>query len=108
MPSDNGPMNQRPLFCPGRLLISPGALEICEKCRIDALTLLARHLVGDWGVVCDADKARNDLAVMEGTRIISAYPIDGRKAVKGHGDNALWVITEADRSATTILLPDEY
>ena len=69
---------------------------------------LARHARGDWGTVCRADAAENDLALAEGWRILSAYPIDPSKPAKGYGENVFWIITEADRSATTFLLPDEY
>jgi hypothetical protein len=50
----------------------------------------------------------NELSLKEGFRILSAYPIDPTKRCKGFGDNTLWIITEADRIATTFLLPDEY
>lgn len=69
---------------------------------------LRRHLTGDWGCVCAEDKATNDEAVKEGCRVLSAYPLDPTKACKGWGENTLWIITEADRSVTTFLLPDEY
>ena len=59
-----------------------------------------RHLTGDWGELSEADKAENELSVREGFRILSAYTMS--KGVK------IWVITEADRSVTTFLLPDEY
>jgi hypothetical protein len=67
-----------------------------------------RHARGDWGAVCAADKAANDQALVDGTRLLSAYPIDPVKPCSGHGDNCLWIITEADRSVTTLLLPSEY
>lgn len=61
---------------------------------------LARHAAGDWGDLCGEDRAANDRAVAVGARILSAYHTP--EGVK------LWIITEADRSATTILLPEEY
>lgn len=61
---------------------------------------LERHVAGDWGQVDQEDAAANDLALQEGARLLSAY-----KTLKGV---KLWVITEADRSSTCILLPDEY
>ncbi|MBN8927619.1 MAG: hypothetical protein J0H19_13455, partial [Rhodospirillales bacterium] len=67
-----------------------------------------RHVSGDWGCVCDEDKALNDEAVELGNRILSAYPIDPAKPCEGFGDNCLWIITERDRSVTTFLLPSEY
>ena len=69
---------------------------------------LARHRRGDWGCVCPDDSAANDRALDEGERILSAYPIDPAKPAKGYGANVFWIITEADRSVTTYLLPDEY
>ena len=54
------------------------------------------------------DAEEYDLAVREGLRILSAYAIDPALPCEGYGDNCLWIITEADRSYTTILLPDEY
>lgn len=92
--------NTKPLFSLGRTLITPGAIEALEKAGISGLELLARHLSGDWGDLCEADKEENELSLKEGFRILSAYTLaTGQK---------LWVITEADRSATTILKPDEY
>lgn len=68
--------------------------------RREMLTCLARHSRCDWGDLCDSDKESNDLAVEFGDRIISSYILDnGRK---------MWIITEADRSNTTILLPSDY
>ena len=69
---------------------------------------LARHLTGDWGCVCAEDRQANDDALSEGLRILSAYPIDPAKPSEGFGENTLWIITEADRSVTTFLLPEEY
>jgi hypothetical protein len=60
---------------------------------------------GAW--VSDEDKALNDEALRTGARLLSAYPIDESKPCAGYGD-CLWIITEADRSVTTFLLPDEY
>lgn len=86
------------LFHPGRILATPGALEIAEV-GVDLLAYLTRHLVGDWGDLDEQDKAENDFSLANGFRILSAYStIHGR----------LWIITEADRSVTTFLLPCEY
>ena len=90
----------------GRIVATPGALEVCTREHLTAC--LYRHSRGDWGNVCKEDAASNDEAVREGSRILSAYPLDSAKPCKGYGDNCLWIITEADRSATTFLLPDEY
>jgi hypothetical protein len=63
------------------------------------LTILSRHATGDWGEVNAADAQANDAALADGTRVLSAFTVEGVR---------LWVITEADRSATTILFPEEY
>jgi hypothetical protein len=84
----------------GRLVSTPGALEAIERAGDAPLPYLARHAKGDWGDLTQEDKAENELALEEGLRILSAYRLaDGTR---------IWVITEADRSATTILLPEEY
>jgi hypothetical protein len=66
----------------------------------DVVELLARHASGDWGDLGADDKRLNDRAVRDCGRLLSAYKLDGGVKV--------WIITEADRSATTVLLPDEY
>jgi hypothetical protein len=84
----------------GQLVATPGAVEAMARAGQDPAPLLARHRCGDWGEVDAADAAANDRAVREGERVLSAYTLrDGTR---------LWVITEADRSSTCILLPDEY
>jgi hypothetical protein len=95
-----------PLFQLGQVVATPGALAAVSRSR--ALDCLTRHQRGDWGVVDHDDAAANLEAVGAGNRILSAYAIDPAKPSKGHGDNTLWIITEADRSVTTLLLPDEY
>lgn len=91
--------NER-LFNPGRVVATPGALDLIERFNINYRDYLDRHLAGDWGDMCDEDKAANDKAIGEGTRIFSAYQVTE--------EDRLWVITEADRSGTTFLLPVEY
>lgn len=84
----------------GRLVATPAAIRAMTEGGQDPALLLARHRAGDWGDVGAEDRAANDRAVNEGERVLSAYPLpDGGR---------LWIITEADRSATTILLPDDY
>jgi len=87
-------------MAPGRLLATPGAIQAIEEAGQRPAEFLARHVLGDWGEVCEEDRRLNNIAVDAGDRLLSAYRTnDGTK---------LWVITEADRSATTILLPEEY
>jgi hypothetical protein len=84
----------------GRLLSTPGALAALAQAGQDGSQFLQRHRTGDWGDVGGQDRAANDRAVVDGDRILSAYTLkDGTR---------LWIITESDRSATTLLLPDEY
>ena len=90
----------RPLFPLGRTVATPGALAAMEKCDVDAWTLLARHQRGDWGDLSPEDRLENDLSVRKGFRVLSSYPIGS--------DVRIWVVTEADRSVTTLLLPEEY
>jgi hypothetical protein len=104
MTNDNNPI--RALFPLGMIVATPGALKVCTRDHL--LDCLARHARGDWGNVCDEDKAENDAALKEGFRLLSAYPIDPTKPSKGYGENCLWIITEYDRSVTTFLLPSEY
>jgi hypothetical protein len=86
-------------FYRGRLLATPGALAILTESGIHPLSLLARHSKGDWGDLDASDKAANERALVEGTRLLSCYQVGGVK---------LYVITEWDRSATTILRANEY
>jgi len=86
------------LFNSGQILFTPGALELAEK-GVNLLRYLKRHLRGDWGDLGAEDKQENDYSLQRNLRIFSAY-----NTPKGK----LWIITEADRSATTFLLPDEY
>jgi len=93
-------------FSLGQIVSTPGVLAAVDPVRMREA--LARHARGDWGTVCRDDAARNDEATREGFRILSAYPIDPAKPAKGFGENVFWIITEADRSVTTFLLPEEY
>ena len=84
----------------GRVVATPGALRALEKAEQLPAAFLDRHVNGDWGEVSDADKQANEVAIEQGTRILSAYTTSA-------GDT-IWILTEADRSATTMLLPEEY
>jgi hypothetical protein len=89
-----------PLFPLGRVVATPGALALLDRARIDAAELLYRHSRGDWGDVPSEDAAKNARSLLSGDRILSSYPVTA--------DSLIWIITEADRSVTTLLLPDEY
>jgi hypothetical protein len=88
------------LFPLGDLVATPGALKVLKECAILPIRLIARHSRGDWGEVPVEDVQSNAEALTLGNRLLSSYALaNGLK---------IWVITEADRSATTILLPSEY
>jgi len=86
------------LFQPGQIVATRGALSVLS--REDIMKALGRHLSGDWGDLSTEDKQENDFAVNNEFRILSSYT--SKKGVK------FWIITEADRSVTTMLLPEEY
>jgi len=79
-------------FEPGRIAATPGALKAFRASGDDPLVYLSRHIAGDWGDLCEADKTENELSVREGFRVLSAYTL--KSGVK------FWIITEADRSST--------
>jgi hypothetical protein len=85
-------------FYPGAIVATPGAIEAASRSYLSEC--LQRHLRGDWGDLDDHDKQANESALAHGARLLSAYPLPG--------GGTIWVITEADRSVTTFLLPDEY
>lgn len=91
------------LFPLGRVVATPGALEVLASTRTDTLALLSRHVSGDWGEVPPEDAKENQLSVREGFRVISSYRVG-----EGEAGAKVWLITEADRSSTCILLPEEY
>ncbi len=91
---------RRRLFPLGQIVATPGALAALADAAVSPSTYLARHASGDWGDLGDDDKAANDDAVLSGARILSAYTLTS--------DERLWIITEADRAYTTLLLPLEY
>ena len=87
-------------FDPGHIVATPGALDAMASSGDDPRDFLCRHLDGDWGDVDEHDRQENELSVQHGWRLLSAYRLsDGTR---------IWIITEADRSATTFLLPEEY
>ena len=83
----------------GWVLATPGALKLLVEAGGHPFDLLARHATGDWGELCAFDRRQNQIALREGYRVLSCYPVGGER---------VWIITEADRSVTTILLPEEY
>ena len=95
---DNKAESTNEKFELGRIVILRGVIAEIPREEIDLA--LQRHRVGDWGEVCEEDAATNDRAVRKDLSIMSVY--------KSKGGTEFWIITEGDRSVTTILLPDEY
>ena len=89
-----------PLFALGQVVSTPGALDAFAAAGQTPTEFLNRHVAGDWGDIERADAARNDLSIKVAFRIISAYIL--KTGLK------IWIITEADRSSTCVLLPSEY
>lgn len=93
--------NQSPPRLPlGGLVTTPGADEALAAANVSIVDLLNRHARGDWGELPEEDRQQNELAVTTGQRVLSSYRL-------GNGQK-IWIITEADRASTTVLLPDDY
>ena len=84
----------------GRVVATPGALATLQEAQAAPSALLARHASGDWGEVPKEDARENDYSLKHGYRVLSSYPLPSGERV--------WILTEADRSSTCILLPSEY
>jgi hypothetical protein len=83
----------------GLVVATPEALKLLSEAGESPFAYLVRHATGDWGELCAFDRRQNEIALRDGYRVLSSYDIlTGR----------VWIITEADRSVTTILLPEEY
>ena len=89
------------LFLPGRIVSTRGAIQALMEEGCGTSDLLRRHMSGDWGDVGLTGAQENQRALADGFRIFSVYILPRTKV-------RIWVITEADRSATTLLLPEEY
>jgi hypothetical protein len=83
----------------GRLFATPGALDALRAANVTVSDLLRRHLCGDWGDLSEEDHKQNDLALDAGLRVLSSYALTANVRI--------WIITEWDRSITTVLLPDD-
>ena len=88
------------LFPLGQIVATPGALAALERAQQAPTSFLARHSIGDWGELEPTDVAENEYSLIHGFRLLSSY--------QTNAGEKLWIITEADRSATTLLLPEEY
>jgi len=95
-----GFIGKQPLFALGHVMATPGAMALLQHDTDLTGLLITRHVLGDWGNVDSEDWATNNSAIRMGNRIVSSYEL--------HGAGTVWLITEADRSSTTLLLPSEY
>jgi hypothetical protein len=94
------PLVMKPKFALGQLVATPGALAAAQQSGDNLACFIRRHVRGDWGELCPEDVQENEFSLQNGLRLLSAYRLK---------DNTkIWVITEADRSVTTMLLPEEY
>lgn len=89
-----------PLFKLGQIMATPGAIDLLRSLALNPLLFLGRHAYGDWGQIDDHDREANRAALKFGNRLLSSYQLNRTEK--------LWIITEADRSSTTLLLPQEY
>ena len=101
-PEDDQTSTHQPLFEMGRVVVTQGINQLNEQGVLNIHALLHRHAVGDWGDICKDDWESNQDALTDGYRLFSSYEVDLDETSK------IWIITEADRSVTTVLLPSEY
>ena len=98
----------------GQIVATPGALELLQDSGFSAAALISRHVHGDWGDLCEEDRAENEFAVSRRLRILSCYRlVDAARLAatpteKRSSLPTLWIISEADRSVTTLLRPSDY
>lgn len=101
-------------FSLGQIVATPGALSLLQQIGFSAAALINRHVHGDWGNCCKEDAAENEFAVTRRMRIMSVYRlVDAEKLAATPKEKrsdlpTVWIITEADRSVTTLLLPEDY
>ena len=100
MNKEGEPLPKRPLFELGQMVATPGALASLQHAEEEPLSYLLRHVTGDWGDLPEEDIEENERSLEQGFRLFSAYHLS--TGIK------IWVITEWDRSVTTLLLPEEY
>ncbi|MDO3621719.1 hypothetical protein Q3O98_11475 [Ralstonia pseudosolanacearum] len=94
------PALTRPRLALGQLVATPAAVAALSEARVSIYLLLNRHARGDWGELSEEDRQQNELAVTTDQRVLSSYRLSNKRKV--------WIITEADRSVTTVLLPEDY
>ena len=93
-------ISKQPAFELGQIIATPGALAALKKAGQQPGEFLTRHVNREWGDIPDEDRRENEYSLEHGFRLLSAY--------KTNAGDRLWIITEADRSVTTLLLPEEY
>ena len=93
-------ISKQPAFELGHIVATPGALAALKKAGQQPGEFLTRHINRDWGDLDDEDRKENEYGLEHGFRLLSAY--------KTNAGDRVWIITEADRSVSTILLPEEY
>lgn len=98
-PIANQASQSAPLFSMGQVVAAPAVADHFAVHGINPMDYLTRHACGDWGDVPPEDAAANQVSIERGTRILSSYKV---------ASATVWVITEADRSSTTLLFPSEY
>jgi hypothetical protein len=91
---------RQPLFALGKVVALLAAFNTINELRISASELIFRHATGDWADLCERDQEANVISIHSGARVFSSYFLDAKAKI--------WIITEADRSSTTIMLPHEY
>ena len=106
----NNPDNRKTTlrFLLGQVCYTPGAAAVLERCQVNPFDLLYRHQLGDWGKLDPEDMQANEDALHNGARILSSYPLSMLDDQTSAHTEKVWIITEADRSVTTILLPEDY
>ena len=98
----------------GQIVATPGALELLQETGFSAAALISRHVHGDWGDLCEEDRTENEFSVTRRLRILSCYRlVDAARLAatpteKRSSLPTLWIISEADRSVTTLLRPSDY
>lgn len=96
----NARPSKEPLFPLGQVVATPGALEALEESGQEPIEFLRRHMRGDWGQLDKEDIQENEYSLKHGLRLLSSY--------RTNNGTKIWVITEWDRSVTTLLKPEEY
>ena len=101
--SDKDVQLQLPLFSTGQVVATPGALSLLSEVGVAPIDLITRHVFGDWSEMSPEDQVQNCLAVANGGRVFTSFSVGSAPIFE-----KVWVITEADRSSSCVLLPRDY